>query len=53
MYFGQEPQDALDKNRAPVLMGVLMISAFSMVLGVVTLFGIEGAAEAAADMLFD
>ena len=53
MYFGQEPQDALDKNRAPVLMGVLMISAFSMILGVVTLFGIEGAAEAAADMLFD
>ncbi len=51
MYFGQEPQDALDRRRAPILGTVMSVSALVMVVGVVSLFGIEGAAEAAANTL--
>ena len=51
MYFGQEPQDALDRRRAPILGTVMRVSALVMVVGVVSLFGIEGAAEAAANTL--
>ena len=51
MYFGQEPQDALDRRRAPILGSVMGLSALIMVVGVVSLFGIEGAAEAAANTL--
>ncbi|OSQ52057.1 NADH-quinone oxidoreductase subunit NuoN [Marivita geojedonensis] len=51
MYFGQERDDALDKSRSPVLWGMLMASAIIMVVGVVNLFGIEGAAAAAAATL--
>ncbi|PZX17624.1 NADH-quinone oxidoreductase subunit N [Palleronia aestuarii] len=50
MYFGVE-SDALDGGRSPVLWGFLMASAAAMVLGVVNLFGIEGAAAAAAATL--
>ena len=51
MYFGQERDDALDKSGSPVLWGMLMASAVIMVIGVVNLFGIEGAAAAAAATL--
>ena len=51
MYFGQEPQDALDRRSAPILGSVMGLSALIMVVGVVSLFGIEGAAEAAANTL--
>jgi len=51
MYFGQEPQDTLDRRRAPILGTVMSVSALVMVVGVVSLFGIEGAAEAAANTL--
>ncbi len=51
MYFGAEPQDALDRRNEPVLTGVLTVSAVAMVLGILSLVGIEGAAEAAAATL--
>ncbi|WP_300583888.1 NADH-quinone oxidoreductase subunit NuoN [Marivita sp.] len=51
MYFGEERDDALDSSRSPVLLGMLMASAVIMVVGVVNLFGIEGAAAAAAATL--
>ena len=47
MYFGTE-SDALDTGRSPILGGFLVVSAVAMVLGVVNLFGIEGAAAVAA-----
>lgn len=50
MYFGTE-SEALDQGRSPVLWGFLMVSAIAMVLGVVNLFGIEGAAAVAAESL--
>jgi NADH-quinone oxidoreductase subunit N len=51
MYFGQDREDALDGGKSPVLWGFLMVSAVIMVVGVVNLFGIEGAAQAAAATL--
>lgn len=48
MYFGEEPDEALDTGGSPILSGMLMASAIIMVVGVVNLFGIEGAAQAAA-----
>ena len=50
MYFGEEGE-ALDRPQSPVLWGFLTASAVAMVLGVVNLFGIEGAAAAAAATL--
>ncbi len=50
MYFGSE-RDPLDRVQAPVLTGVLVVSAFAMVAGVINLFGIEGMAAAAAAAL--
>lgn len=50
MYFGEEG-DALDKGKSPVLWVFLMGSAAAMLLGVVNLFGVEGAAAAAAAAL--
>jgi NADH-quinone oxidoreductase subunit N len=50
MYFGEEGE-ALDRASSPVLWGFLMASAAAMVLGVVNLFGVEGAAAAAAASL--
>ncbi|TNF15380.1 MAG: NADH-quinone oxidoreductase subunit NuoN, partial [Rhodobacteraceae bacterium] len=50
MYFGKEV-DPLD-NRMPAIQWVfLMVSALAMVLGIFNLFGIEGAAQAAAAAL--
>ncbi len=51
MYFGEERDDALDTGKSPILWGMLMASAAIMVVGVVNLFGIEGAAAAAAATL--
>ncbi|MGR3496294.1 NADH-quinone oxidoreductase subunit NuoN [Citreimonas sp.] len=51
MYFGEDREDGLDAGRSPVLWGFLMASAVVMVVGVVNLFGIEGAAQAAAATL--
>ncbi|WP_136441456.1 NADH-quinone oxidoreductase subunit NuoN [Pacificoceanicola onchidii] len=51
MYFGEDRADALDGGKSPVLWGFLMASAVIMVVGVVNLFGIEGAAQAAAATL--
>jgi NADH-quinone oxidoreductase subunit N len=50
MYFGTEA-DALDNRMVPAQWGLLMASALIMVLGVVNLFGVEGAAAAAAKAL--
>ena len=50
MYFGAE-ENALDTGGSSVLWGFLIVSAAAMVLGVVNLFGIEGAAAAAAATL--
>ncbi|SDI13286.1 NADH-quinone oxidoreductase subunit NuoN [Lutimaribacter saemankumensis] len=50
MYFGEEGE-TLETGRAPVLWVCLMGSAAIMVLGIVNLFGIEGAAAAAAATL--
>lgn len=51
MYFGEEPQEALVCRPSLVLSGVLMVSSLAMIVGMVNLFGIEGAAEAAAATL--
>jgi len=51
MYFGAERDDVLDTAKSPLLFGILMTSALIMVVGVVNLFGIEAAAQAAAAVL--
>ena len=50
MYFGTET-DALDGRMVPAQWVLLMASAAVMVVGVVNLFGVEGAAMAAAEAL--
>ncbi len=50
MYFGDEGEE-LDRGRSPVLWVFLMGSAAVMLFGVINLFGIEGAAAAAAATL--
>ncbi|MFK7751992.1 MAG: NADH-quinone oxidoreductase subunit NuoN [Sedimentitalea sp.] len=50
MYFGEEGEE-LETGGSPVLFGALMISAVAMVLGIVNMFGVEGAAAAAAASL--
>ena len=51
MYFGDDRSDDLDAGGSPVLWGFLVLSAVLMVAGVVNLFGVEGAAAAAAATL--
>jgi len=51
MYFGDDRSDDLDAGGSPVLWGFLVVSAVLMVAGVVNLFGVEGAAAAAAATL--
>ncbi|SLN42483.1 NADH-quinone oxidoreductase subunit N [Roseivivax jejudonensis] len=53
MYFGAERDDRIDGNRSGLLWGIMALSAFAMVAGVINLFGIEGAAAAAAAALVD
>ena len=50
MYFGEEGAE-LETNRSPVLWVFLMASAVVMLLGVINMFGVEGAAAAAAATL--
>ncbi|MFV1528977.1 MULTISPECIES: NADH-quinone oxidoreductase subunit NuoN [unclassified Phaeobacter] len=50
MYFGEEGEE-LETNRSPILWGFLMASAAVMLLGIINMFGIEGAAAAAAATL--
>ncbi len=50
MYFGAE-ESQLDQGGSGVLWGFLVASAAAMVLGVINLFGVEGAAAAAAATL--
>jgi NADH-quinone oxidoreductase subunit N len=50
MYYGEEGE-ALDQSPSPVLTGFLMASAAIMVLGIINMFGVEGAAAAAAATL--
>ncbi|EIE51884.1 NADH-quinone oxidoreductase subunit N [Salipiger aestuarii] len=51
MYFGEDRTDRLDAGGSPILWGLLMASAVIMLVGVVNLFGVEGAAAAAAAVL--
>ncbi|ETX14538.1 NADH:ubiquinone oxidoreductase subunit N [Roseivivax halodurans JCM 10272] len=51
MYFGADRDDGIDQNRSGLLWGFMALSAFIMVGGVINLFGIEGAASAAAASL--
>ncbi|WP_375251544.1 NADH-quinone oxidoreductase subunit NuoN [Lentibacter algarum] len=51
MYFGEETQAAMDENSSPVLWVMLMGAALVMVVGVVSLFGIDSAAATAAAAL--
>ncbi|MEO0939652.1 MAG: NADH-quinone oxidoreductase subunit NuoN [Pseudomonadota bacterium] len=52
MYFGDEAQEGVDDGgRTPVLSGLLVASAAVMVLGIINMFGVEGAAAAAAAAL--
>lgn len=50
MYFGEEG-DELDSNSTPLLWGFLMASAAIMLVGIINMFGVEGAAAAAAATL--
>ncbi|MBE1284838.1 MAG: NADH-quinone oxidoreductase subunit NuoN [Rhodobacteraceae bacterium] len=50
MYFGDEGEE-LDSNNQPILWGFLMASAAVMLLGIINMFGVEGAAAAAAATL--
>ena len=50
MYFGEEGEE-LEANGSPVLWAMLMGSAAVMLLGIVNMFGVEGAAQAAAAAL--
>ena len=51
MYFGSDTGEELDRTEAPILSVFLAASAAAMLLGIVNLFGIEGAAAAAAATL--
>ena len=51
MYFGDDNAEGLDGGKSPVLWGFLMASAVVMVVGIVNMFGVEGAAAAAAASL--
>jgi NADH-quinone oxidoreductase subunit N len=50
MYFGRET-DAMDGDITPVQWGMVMVSAAVLVLGIINMFGIEGAAAVAAQAL--
>jgi NADH-quinone oxidoreductase subunit N len=51
MYFAEARDDGLDANGSSVLWAFLALPALMMVAGVINLFGIEGAAAAAAAAL--
>ncbi|KNG92466.1 NADH-quinone oxidoreductase subunit NuoN [Pseudaestuariivita atlantica] len=51
MYFGDDAEEPLTDGKSPVLWAFLMVPAAVMLIGVINLFGIEGAAQAAAATL--
>ena len=51
MYFGSDGDDRLDAGKGGLLTAFLMASAVIMVVGIANLFGVEGAAVAAAASL--
>jgi NADH-quinone oxidoreductase subunit N len=51
MYFGDDKSDALDQNRGGVLGVFVVVSALIMVVGIINMFGVEGAAKLAAAAL--
>jgi NADH-quinone oxidoreductase subunit N len=51
MYFGEEGDDRLDTQSGGLLGGFLVAAALIMVIGIANMFGVEGAAEAAAATL--
>ena len=51
MYFGEEQSDRLDSSGGGVLPVFLTASALIMVLGIINMFGVEAAAQAAAGAL--
>ena len=50
MYFGSEGDD-VETSRSPVLLAFFTVGAALMLVGVITTFGLEGAAASAAAML--
>ncbi|WP_299653930.1 NADH-quinone oxidoreductase subunit NuoN [uncultured Tateyamaria sp.] len=48
MYFGDAEEERLNGGKSPILWAMLMGSAAVMVLGIINMFGVEGAAAAAA-----
>jgi NADH-quinone oxidoreductase subunit N len=51
MYFGEEAAEQMDNQGGGLLAGFLMASALIMVVGIINMFGVEGAALAAAATL--
>ncbi len=51
MYFGDEQSDRLDPGKGRLLPAFLTASALIMVLGIINMFGVEAAAQAAAGAL--
>ncbi|MEQ6203680.1 NADH-quinone oxidoreductase subunit NuoN [Sulfitobacter sp. HNIBRBA2951] len=51
MYFGDDNTEELDSNRGGILGGFLIASAVIMVVGIINMFGVEGAAASAAATL--
>lgn len=51
MYFGTEQDNALDGTMSPVSLGFLMVSAFVMLAGMVTMLGVDDLALGAAQAL--
>ncbi len=51
MYFGEEQSEQMDRTGGGVLPVFLTASALIMVLGIINMFGVEGAAQAAAGAL--
>ena len=51
MYFGDEKSEQLDSSKGGVLPIFLAVSAAIMVLGIINMFGVEAAAQAAAGSL--
>jgi len=51
MYFGEETEESLNGGKSVILWTMLMGSAAIMVVGIVNMFGVEGAAAMAASIL--
>ena len=53
IYFGEVPETPLDNSKTPILKTIWTASAVLMVFGVVSLFGVEEMAKAAASSLLN